>query len=456
MMEFYRDGHIQALPVARTFSGSKIQEAFQYMQQGSHIGKVVLQFRNPTSGEPQLGKVQPASTSNRVVLDGSASYLLVGGLGGLGRSVAVFMVQHGARNLTFLSRSAGTTYRDQLFVRELQSMGCEVQLVRGSVTETADITRAVAASPYPLKGILQMTMVLHDQSWRKMTIDEWNGAVAPKVAGTWNLHNETQSLDLDFFILFSSLSGIVGQPGQANYASANTFLDGFVNFRTSKGLPCTSLNIGAVEGAGHLVGDDELLKKMKGTGWRAVQESELLDVLGTVLQRTPRTPQPEEQQKDRGPKFNLVNPNSTLVGIVPAIPLNSPDSSAQLRKDVRMSVFHNTRRQVNGGSSSDGLRQFLNTAKANPEVLSAPDSAVLLAQHIGKKLLGLVLRPVDDEIDVSLSLAQLGLDSMVAVEMRAWWKQMFGLDLSVLEMLSMGTLEALGKQAARGMQELYG
>lgn len=78
-----------------------------------------------------------------------------------------------------------------------------------------------------------------------------------------------------------------------------------------------------------------------------------------------------------------------------------------------------------------------------------------LAQEIGKKLLGLVLRPVDDEIDVSLSLAQLGLDSMVAVEMRAWWKQMFGLDISALEMLSMGTLEALGKRAAEGLHALH-
>jgi hypothetical protein len=83
-----------------------------------------------------------------------------------------------------------------------------------------------------------MTMVLHDQAWQKMTIDEWNGATPPKVRGTWNLHNETESLNLDFFILFSSLSGIVGRPGQANYARANTFLDAFVKFRTGKRLPC--------------------------------------------------------------------------------------------------------------------------------------------------------------------------------------------------------------------------
>lgn len=307
-----------------------------------------------------------------------------------------------------------------------------------------------------------MTMVLHDQAWQKMTIEDWNGATAPKVKGTWNLHNETLSVDLDFFILFSSLSGIVGQPGQANYASANTFLEAFVKFRTSKGLPCTSLNIGAVEGAGYLVDDDELLKKMKGTGWRAVQESELLEVLGTVMRRSLITApskaglQLQEQvEDDDAPKSSLVNPNSTLVGIAPVIPLSSPDSSAKLRKDVRMSVFRNIRSQAKGGASSDSMRQFLSAAKANPETLSSPESVILLAQGIGKKLLGLVLRPVDDEIDVSMSLSQLGLDSMVAVEMRAWWKQMFGLDISTLEMLSMGTLEALGKQAAEGLMALH-
>ncbi|KAI3094809.1 hypothetical protein CBS147333_9920 [Penicillium roqueforti] len=446
MMDFFRDGHIRAIPIDKVFPCSKIQESFQHMQQGSHVGKIVLRFRDPTSAELQLGQIQPVKMSATAVLDSSASYLLVGGTGGLGRSVAVWMVQHGARHLTFLSRSAGATDRHKLFVNEIQSMGCEVHLVRGSVTNVADVARAVAESPRPLKGVLQMTMVLHDQAWQKMTIDEWNETTAPKVKGTWNLHNETQSQNLDFFILFSSLSGIVGQHGQAGYASANTFLDAFVKFRTSKGLPCTSLNISAVEGSGYLVEQNELLNKMKGTGWRAVQESELLEVLGTaMLSATTKV------KEDEPPKSSLVDPNTTLVGIAPVIPLSSPDSSSRLRKDVRMSVFRNIRSQGNATASSDRLRQFLSAAKASPETLNTPQSVALLAQEIGKKLLGLVLRSVDDEIDVSLPLAQLGLDSMVAVEMQAWWKQMFGLDISVLEMLSMGTLEKLGKQAADGL-----
>jgi hypothetical protein len=148
----------------------------------------------------------------------------------------------------------------------------------------------------------------------------------------------------------------LGQPGQTSYASANTFLNAFVKFQTSKGLPCTSLNIGAVEGAGYLVEEDELLKKMKGTGWRAVQESELLEVLGTVMLSAPAKIGTQLQglvKEDDAPKSSLVNPNSTLVGIAPAIPLSSPDSSARLRKDVRMSVFRNIRSQVKRGASSD-------------------------------------------------------------------------------------------------------
>jgi NAD(P)-dependent dehydrogenase (short-subunit alcohol dehydrogenase family)/aryl carrier-like protein len=446
MMDFYRDGHIQAISIDKIFPGSEMQEAFQHMQQGSHMGKIVLKIRETTSGELQLGQVQPASASATAVLDSSASYLLVGGLGGLGRSVAVWMVQHGARHLTFLSRSAGTTEIDKSFVEEIQSMGCEVDLVRGSVTEVADVTRAVAKSPRPLKGIVQMTMVLHDQVWQKMTIDEWNRVTAPKVRGTWNLHNETQSLDLDFFILFSSLSGIVGQLRQASYASANSFLDAFVKFRTSKGLPCTSLNIGAVEGAGV-----ELIEKMEGMGWQAVQKSELLDVLGTAI----RQPLSAPVQQPGATESSLVNLSQTLVGIAPVIPLSSPGSSAQLRKDVRMSVFRTIRSQASGGASNDGLRHFLSAATASPEILNKAESVNVLAQEIGKKLLGLGQRPADDTINVSLPLAHLGLDSLVAVELRAWWKQMFGLDISVFDMLSMGTLEALSKRAIKGLLELH-
>jgi hypothetical protein len=149
-------------------------------------------------------------------------------------------------------------------------MGCKVKLIRGDVTNKADVLRAVAAATLPLRGILQMTMVLHDQNFESMTFEEWNAAVAPKIQGTWNLHNATVEAGLDFFVLFSSLSGLIGQPGQANYASANTFLDAFVQYRSSLGLRGSVVDIGAVEEVGFISQTQGLMNKMKSTGFKGL------------------------------------------------------------------------------------------------------------------------------------------------------------------------------------------
>jgi NAD(P)-dependent dehydrogenase (short-subunit alcohol dehydrogenase family) len=115
--------------------------------------------------------------------DNTASYLLVGGLGGLGRAIAVWMVEPGARHLVFLSPSAGARPIHNELIHELESMGCSVQLVRGSVSDLEDVKKAVAAAIVmaPLKGVYQMSMVLRDQAFSRMTLDEWNGATWPKI-----------------------------------------------------------------------------------------------------------------------------------------------------------------------------------------------------------------------------------------------------------------------------------
>ena len=126
------------------------------MQQGSHIGKIVISLRD-SDGRTELGDIT-TDRKNTVRLNPSASYLLVGGLGGLGRSICVWMVQHGARNLTILSRSAGSGLKDIEFVREMESMGCDVQLICGSVANDDDVKRAVNGSRAPLKGVIQMSV----------------------------------------------------------------------------------------------------------------------------------------------------------------------------------------------------------------------------------------------------------------------------------------------------------
>lgn len=148
----------------------------------------------------------------------SASYLLVGGLGGLGRATSTWMGEHGARHLIYLSQNAGSGPDDESSGHELNGLGCQVQLIQGNVTNLEDITRALKGATRPLGGISQMLTVLRDENFSKVTFNQWKAANLPKARGTWNLHSVTVSvgLNLDFLELFSCLSGIIGRPGQAN------------------------------------------------------------------------------------------------------------------------------------------------------------------------------------------------------------------------------------------------
>ncbi len=123
-----------------------------------------------------------------------------------------------------------------------------------------------------------------------------------------------------------------------------------------------------------------------------------------------------------------------------------------------MAAYHNSVNTADAASSTasnDSLKSFLATARGDPSILKAPESSALLANEIGKKLFDFLLLPEED-LDTSRSLADVGMDSLIAIEMRSWWKQVFGFDISVLEMLGMGTLDALGAQAAAGLLKLAG
>jgi NADP-dependent 3-hydroxy acid dehydrogenase YdfG/aryl carrier-like protein len=366
------------------------------------------------------------------------------------------MVQQGARNLIFLSRSADKDdQRYQDFTNEIESMGSTVQFVQGSVTRQADVERAIDEALAPVKGIINMTMALRDKPFLQMTIEDWNTAIEPKAKGTWNIHEITKSrrLELDFLVLFSSLSGIVGWIGQANYCSANTFLDAFSQYRTNQGLPCTTITLGVMEGVGVMTNNVELLRKMQGSGWRANQESELIEAVDSAIQLQTCKRDIKQESASSSPK--AVDKTRFILGIYPTVPFSSPDSNTQLRADVRMAVYHNSKRQTSKSTvPEDALRTLLSTAKKDASVFESSESVSLLAMEIGKKLCSLLLRP-DDDLSISMKTVELGLDSMVAIEMCAWWKLTFGLDMSILEVVSMGTLEALGKRAAEDLFRLY-
>ncbi|KAI5868187.1 fatty acid synthase S-acetyltransferase [Durotheca rogersii] len=445
-IEYYEKGLTTAIRPLKMFPAAETADAFRYMQKGQHIGRVSISLR--ASEADREIRFATAQRPRPVAFSGAASYLLVGGLGGLGRSISTWMADHGARELVYLSRSAGAGAQDAALVAELASMGCAARLVAGDVTRAEDVARAVAAAARPLKGVIQMSMVLRDQNFEAMTLGEWSAAVAPKVRGTWNLHEATAGAALDFFVLFSSLSGVVGQPGQANYASANTFLDAFAQFRAARGLAASVVDIGAVEDVGFIAQNPGLIGKMKATGFKAVSEQELLDALAVAT-----APPPPQQQKAAAAGA-FADPHTFVLGHGSATPLGSAGNRAVWRRDRRMAAYHNLAAGAGGdggaAASNETLKTFLAGARADPAVLRGPEAARTLALEIGHKLFDLLLKP-QDELNTSWSLVDLGLDSLVALELRAWWKQVFAFDISVLEMLGMGSLDALGQHAVEGL-----
>jgi NAD(P)-dependent dehydrogenase (short-subunit alcohol dehydrogenase family)/aryl carrier-like protein len=445
-VKLLKEGSIVPLPSRRVYEASGIEDAIKHVQESKDSSNVLLQLRD-ADGKLKLDTNIVKVADDIFAIDKTASYLLAGGLGGIGTVIARHLVENGARRIVCLSRNPGSRPEDMDTVREFESMGCEVVLVRGDMINRDDIFRAVKQAPN-LKGILHSPMLLQDEAFRNMKLEQWIKATGPKVKGAWYLHEATMEagIDLDFFVFLSSMSGITGQPGQANYAGANTFLDAFALWRNSNGLPASSIDIGAVADMGYAARDQQLLQRLLKNGYSGVTESEMIEAFRAAASY----PIPELNVDTK--KAPFAHKNTFATGFGSDKSLGHPESRLHWKKDIRMAVWHNINDGDvgNAGDGANSFKAFLATAKNDPEMLAKPETAGYIALEVGKQLMKLLLRP-DDELDITLPVQQLGLDSLVGIELRNWWRQTFGFDISVLQLLGFGTLEELGRQAVKGL-----
>lgn len=159
-MTYIQSGVTRPLPLAKVFEASAVQDAFRFMQGGNHIGKIVVNM--PTDPKPLASVTAPPKTRFR----SDRSYLLVGGLGGLGKVVASWMAENGAHHLIFLSRSGDTHEDTRDFLDELYSQGCQSHVIAGSVSNKVDVEAAVRGASVPIAGVINMSMVLEVSVFR--------------------------------------------------------------------------------------------------------------------------------------------------------------------------------------------------------------------------------------------------------------------------------------------------
>ena len=228
-------GVLAPLPV-RAFPLADAVAAFRHMAMARHIGKVVLIPAEETAADPALLSLRP-----------DATYLVTGGLGGLGFATARLLAQRGARELVLVGRRSPGAAEEAL-LDQLRAIGTRVTAVAcdiGDEQAVRSLWRDVLAERPALRGIVHAAGVLSDARLGEQDATRFDAVAHGKLRGAWHLHKLSSGTPLDFFALFSSSSAVLGSPGQANYASANAFLDGLAHYRRGRGLPATSLAWGA-------------------------------------------------------------------------------------------------------------------------------------------------------------------------------------------------------------------
>ncbi|KAL2004487.1 hypothetical protein VTN00DRAFT_3459 [Thermoascus crustaceus] len=383
------------------------------------------------SNRGAIVKVLPRDTNSNIFRP-DASYLLVGGLGGIGRAMALWMTDHGARNLIFANRSGLSKEEARYTVDQLQQRGVKVKVYSCDVSKSEQVSKLVnesSTSMPPIRGAIQGAMVLRDMLLEKMTVSDYKAVTDPKIKGTWNLHKFLPK-DLDFFVMLSSISGIVGNATQASYAAGNTFLDAFAAFRNSLGLSAVTLDLGVITGVGYLSSNEnkDLLDAMERQGFEATDEENLMALIQSVLAKPRRD-------------FNLAQTVTGLGTWKKGTSLPAFDLSV-FSRFRRLSLY-----AQDGASGEDALanqlRRMLGSAKTINEATELVCAALIdkLASRSG-------IPP--DNIDSSKSISEYGVDSLVAVELRNWIASEMDSTVPILELLAnISMLQLSGKIAAR-------
>ena len=383
-------GALAALPV-KTFDVRRISAAYRFVSQARHTGKVVLTLPDGPAGAFDGGTV-----------------LITGGTGMAGSALARHLVtRYRAAHVLLVSRSGLQAEGVAELVAQLQDAGAQVSVVACDVADREAVAGLLAHVPprYPLRAVIHAAGVLDDGLISSLTPDRMDTVLGAKVDGAWNLHELTKDMDLSAFVVFSSMAGIVGTPGQGNYAAANSFLDGLIAYRRHHGLPGLSMAWGLWEQASAMtrhLGDLDKAR-MSRVGLATLSTEQALELFDAAI------------VADRG--------------VVVASRLDQDalsDNSAALPPLLSRLATRRTRRVVDETDTvapKSGL-------SARLQGLTAEQRHRVLVELVCNNAATVLGRPSAADINAERAFQDLGFDSLTAVELRNRLKTSTGLTLS--------------------------
>jgi acyl transferase domain-containing protein/NADPH:quinone reductase-like Zn-dependent oxidoreductase/acyl carrier protein/SAM-dependent methyltransferase len=374
-------GELTPLPF-RSFPASRIDAAFRLMASGKHIGKVVVSF--PEAFVPRRGEPLPAPFT--IKADGC--YLITGAFGGFGKVLAEWLVKSGARHLVLSSRSGAAAPAAGAFVQSLKDRGVNVKVVRADAGSAEDVSRLlgeIRAGDQPLRGVFHLAMVIDDAPLAALNRERMRTVMAPKAYGAWLLHKGTADLPLDCFVMFSSISSIFGNPAQGNYGAANAFLDSLAHHRRALGLPALTMNWGVLGGEGYVARNERVAEFLARQGTTELSPGEVISILESSLAA-----------------------GNTQVAAIRVDWAKWRQSFRSMQENPLLQrILASVERQEGAGLTSD-WRQMIESA--------APKDRESVITAAVRDVIGSVLRVKPDSLRNDQPLTDLGLDSLMGVE----------------------------------------
>jgi len=450
---YYRRG---LLKPARPFGGAPTDVAalpsvladFSKFE-SSVTDKLIISFAQPDS-EVKMVKSVPI-----VQFDAEAAYVVTGALGGLGQSIIRWMVDRGARNLVLLSRRSINSVPDaKALVDKLTSRGVNISPAICDVADITQVRSVIDKASRPIRGVVHAAVSWHDLSFDKLTPERWQDSLAAKVQGTKNLHDATIGLPLDFFVMTTTLVSVYALATQAAYTAANNFQDAFARHRRALGLPASTMSFSLIRDVGDTGSNQSTVATFERNKTLTLNERQFLALFEPAFF-------PNESKSSLAARTSI-DPLCTanlVTCLDPAAMLaklqnseggtgSTPRWYSDARVSTIMRAFADAQQYAldqsaqdsgaaGGKSSSARIQQELEAGiRSGPSERASTVGFVerTIAETVASMLF------IDPEgVSPAKSVADYGVDSLIAAELRNWFVDVLKTDISMLKLLDQST-----------------
>ncbi|MDP4180245.1 MAG: SDR family NAD(P)-dependent oxidoreductase [Bacillota bacterium] len=407
--EYLSFGYLRPIPM-KTFDAQDIGKALDTVVQPEHIGGVYLNIKD--------SKVILKSENKKELIKPDSTYLITGGTRGLGLEIAKWLVSNGADNLVLLSRSGAERPEAKEAISSFEKSGVNVIVRAIDISDFNCVEKLItdiSASLPPIRGIFHGAMVLDDGFIVDMNKNRYEKVMLPKVAGAYNLHVTTLSHPLDFFISFSSIATLIGNTGQVNYVAANSFLESFSRYRKSMNLPATTVNLGVLSEVGVTSRNSDVLTLLEQSGISGMSVEQVLSSLEIIMEHKP-----------------------IQVGLFKVDWKNWSQKNPGTAKSSRFNKL------VSSNPEEEEIPEHL---KIHLETMIDMDSEGRnnYVENLLVKELAAVLRLSVEKINKKRPVMDQGIDSLMTVELKSRFSELFAAPLSTTLFFNYPTIEKLAE-----------